>query len=161
MYVTHFPLFDIAWDKSYSNSSNVKASEFLTGRERVVEAALVAVVDDDDAVRDSIGTLLEAHGYDVLYFESAIDFLENGVPSMLACLVLDFHMPLMTGIDLLRELRSRGISYPTILVTGHYDAVLRERALEEGASEVLQKPPADNVLVAAIERAVQAAENAA
>ncbi len=114
----------------------------------------ITVIDDDDAVRDSVGTLLEAHGFSVRCFASGPEFLQGDVLQQTACLLLDYHMPEMTGIDLLLELKRRGLSYPTILITGLSDGMIQKRAVSAGVLEVLRKPTQDKAIVDAVRRAL-------
>ncbi|MGA3399075.1 MAG: response regulator [Acetobacteraceae bacterium] len=107
---------------------------------------LVGVVDDDAAVRDSLRFLLEAAGFGVVTFPSAGQFLAATDPDSIACLLLDHHMPEMTGLDLLRRLRRAGRELPVALMTGSPSAQLMRRALELGAVVVLEKPLTDQAL---------------
>ena len=110
-------------------------------------ADFIVVVDDDAAVRDSLGILLEAHGLEVRDFASGQEFLDSDALRTAACLVLDYHMPGMTGIDILEELRRLNLSYPTILITGLHDAMITRRALSAGVMAILEKPLPDDVLI--------------
>jgi two-component system response regulator FixJ len=110
-------------------------------------ADFIVVVDDDAAVRDSLGILLEAHGLQVRDFASGQEFLESDVLQTAACLVLDYHMPGMTGIDILEELRRLNLSCPTILITGLHDTMITRRALSAGVMAILEKPLPDDVLI--------------
>lgn len=101
---------------------------------------IVAVVDDDEAVRDSLRFLLETAGFDVHTFESACKFLAAGGQDDRLCLLLDQHMPRVTGLDLLRRLRENGRDLPVALMTGSPSPELARRALELGAAEILEKP---------------------
>jgi two-component system, LuxR family, response regulator FixJ len=116
----------------------------------------VFLVDDDAAVRDSLKLLLETHGLAVKDFESGNALLQDGMPRAGDCLVCDIHMPVMSGIDLIETLASRGVSRPTILITGRADAALRRRAQAAGAFLVLEKPFDGSLLLDAIDRAVEA-----
>ena len=116
----------------------------------------IVVIDDDDAVRDSVSTLLEAHGFPVRCFASGPEFLQSDFQGKTACLLLDYHMPDMTGIDLLNELRRRGFSYPTILITGLSDAMIQRRAEAAGVLEVLRKPTPHQVILDAVRQALAA-----
>lgn len=122
-----------------------------------VPGRTVFVIDDDEMVRDSLKALLESRDYTVVDFESGRQFLagQNGVGR--ACLVLDVHMPDMTGIELLRLLRARGESMPAILITGRTDAAVQAQAKDLGVIALLDKPVSHTVLFAAIEQALQTA----
>jgi two-component system, LuxR family, response regulator FixJ len=118
----------------------------------------VYVVDDDDAVRDSLRALLEASGFDVRDYDSAEDFLSHHCTQAKACLLVDVHMPVMSGIELLEHMRSHGPQLPTIMFTGRSDPMLKERALRGGALELLDKPVAEESLLKAIGRAFASAD---
>ncbi len=115
---------------------------------------LICVVDDDEAVRDSLGILLTARGLSVRTFESAREFLDAGAANDCACLLLDMHMPEMTGLALLHELRRLGASVSSIMITGGPDASLGLKAEEAGALAVLRKPVPEDELLIWIERAL-------
>jgi len=115
---------------------------------------LICVVDDDEAVRDSLGVLLMARGHSVRTFESARAFLDDGAANVCACLLLDMHMPEMTGLALLLELRQSGKAVSSIMITGGPDASLGEKAEEAGALAVLRKPVPEDELFGWIERAL-------
>ena len=116
----------------------------------------VCVVDDDEAVRDSMRVLLESLGMEVADFPSASDFLSRDGDTDAGCLLLDLHMPGMTGLELLEHLRNEGTRLPTIIITGRSDPVLRERALKAGAVALLDKPVDDDILMSSLERAFEA-----
>jgi two-component system response regulator FixJ len=107
---------------------------------------LVAVVDDDDAVRDSLQFLLETAGFSVASYHSAAQFLNEAKPGDLACLVVDQHMPDVTGLQLVSRLRNLGITLPVALITGSPSPDLARLAHELGIAKVLEKPLDDNVL---------------
>jgi FixJ family two-component response regulator len=113
---------------------------------------LVAVVDDDRAVRDSLRFLLEVSGFDVVTFASACEFFRAVQPERQACLLVDQHMPGITGLELLRRLKRDGRVLPTALMTGSPSQELVRQALELGALEVLEKPLSDEVLVRFVAR---------
>jgi two-component system response regulator FixJ len=113
----------------------------------------VFVVDDDDAVRESLEFSLKLAGYAVKSFDSAIAFLEADVASPSACMVTDVRMPDMDGIELQTELKRRGSSMPVIVITGHGDIPLAVRAMKAGAIDFLEKPFAREGLLAAVKRA--------
>jgi two-component system response regulator FixJ len=116
----------------------------------------IHIVDDDDAVRDSMRALLESLGFYVHDYSSAVDFLCRGGEQSKGCLLLDLHMPAMSGIDLLEHMQSEGLKLPTIVITGRGDPVLRERALKSGALALIDKPVTDDALLGAIGRAFAA-----
>ncbi len=108
---------------------------------------VVIVVDDDEAVRESLRFLLDISGYDVVTFESADDYLDNLSGQPAACLVLDQHMPHTTGLELLAVLRQRGLGLPTALITGSPSPDIVRQATALGAARVLEKPLADDALL--------------
>lgn len=114
---------------------------------------LVGVVDDDAAVRDSLRFLLEAAGFPVATFYSADQFLAAADADGVACLLLDQHMPQVTGLELLQRLRRAGRDLPVALMTGSPSAQLMRRALELGAVVVLEKPLTEQALFQFVEDA--------
>ena len=108
---------------------------------------LVGVVDDDDAVRDSLQFLLETAGVSVVTYNSAAHFLDEAKPADLACLVVDQHMPDLTGLQLVTRLRGQGVTLPIALITGSPSPDLVRLARELGIANVLEKPLDDDVLL--------------
>jgi FixJ family two-component response regulator len=104
------------------------------------EARTVYVVDDDEAMRDSLRWLLESAGYRVSSYSSAERFLAGFRPDRAACLVLDVRMPGLTGLELQQELNRRGTPLPIIFITGHGDVPMAVDALKSGAYHFLEKP---------------------
>jgi FixJ family two-component response regulator len=118
---------------------------------------LVAVVDDDESVRESLPDLLREVGYAAEVFASAEEFLDAGDHVRTRCLVLDIAMPGMSGPELQRELERRGRAIPVVFITATVDETVRPRLLAQGAVECLFKPFSDTALLAAISSAVRAA----
>ncbi len=100
----------------------------------------VFVVDDDDAVRDSLGMLLRSVELPVETFDSGLAFLERYRPNLIGCLVLDIRMPKMSGLELQQKLREAGSRLPVIFITGHGDIPMAVQAIKEGAADFIQKP---------------------
>jgi two-component system response regulator FixJ len=116
--------------------------------------AAVHVIDDDEALRDSLSFLLTSADIPVTTYASAVAFLE-ALPGISAgCVVTDVRMPEMSGIDLLKRLRSGGANLPVIVITGHADVPLAVAAMRLGAVDFLEKPFGDDVLVAAVRSAL-------
>ena len=107
----------------------------------------VYIVDDDEAIRDSLGWLLQSRGMPCLEFSSAEAFLEMWNPDLAGCILLDIRMEGMTGTALFELLRERGSSMPVIFLTGHGDVPLAVAALKHGAFDFVEKPCNDNQLV--------------
>jgi FixJ family two-component response regulator len=103
----------------------------------------VILVDDDAAVRKSLKFSLEAEGLSVDVYANGADLLDAAAPPRNACLVIDYVMPELDGIELLRRLRARGVSAPAILITPQANSELRERAARSGFREVIEKPLED------------------
>lgn len=118
--------------------------------------AAVFVVDDDDGVRTSLGILLDSAGYRAVPFASAGEFLARYDPAQPGCLLLDMRMPEMTGMELLKELASRGGFLPVIFITGHGDVPMAVEAMKSGAFDFLQKPFSPKDLLERIGKALAA-----
>lgn len=116
------------------------------------EARVIAVVDDDDAVRDSLAFLLTISGHRVAAYASAAEFLLNYNPANVAGLILDHHMPRQTGLELLARLRQDGFTLPVLLVTGSPTPEIMERAGALGVDQVLEKPVSDERLMEFVEQ---------
>lgn len=110
----------------------------------------IDIVEDDDAVRDSVGALLESYGYSVSQYASAAQYLQSGKGHGV-CVVVDQHMPGMTGLELLETLRGRGDNVPAIMLTGRSDPQMEPRMVRAKVSRLLHKPVDDSELVRAIE----------
>jgi FixJ family two-component response regulator len=111
----------------------------------------VLVVDDDPALRESVGRLLRSLGLETQLFASISDFLESDPPDGPACLVLDVRMPGKSGLDLQRELAVANGGLPIIFITGHGDIPMSVQAMKGGAIEFLTKPFRDQDLLDAIQ----------
>ena len=116
------------------------------------ERDTVAVVDDDDAVRQSLRFLLDVLGHKVETFASAAEFLKTELRT-LACLILDHHMPAMTGLELAERLRADGNAIPIMLITGSPSPSLAARAAQLGIDRVQEKPVEEGEVVAFIDAA--------
>jgi FixJ family two-component response regulator len=119
---------------------------------------LVYIVDDDSAVRDSLAMLLKSVGIKNQTFESAIAFLEAFDPDRIGCLVADIRMPVMSGLQLQKELNARKVGIPIIFITGHGDVPMAVDAMKDGAVDFLTKPFRDQDLLARIRSALSSAE---
>lgn len=117
-------------------------------------APLIYVIDDDDVVRDSLKALLQVRRYAVQDFESGERFLAADPDLSRCCLILDVHMPNMTGIQLLQAMRDRGKVPATILITGKRDATLQNQANDLGVLALLDKPLSHATLFETIEQAL-------
>ncbi len=121
--------------------------------------AIIHVIDDDAAVRDSLAFLLETADLTARTYESAIDFLaEPERPA--GCIVTDVRMPDMTGIELARRLRDSGSVEPVIVITGHADVPMAIEAMRAGVVDFIEKPFDDEVLLASIHRVLDQSRKA-
>lgn len=113
----------------------------------------IAIVDDDEAIREAIHLLLFAAGLNCLPYSSAQEFLEQqaGEPD---CLLLDIRMPGMDGLELFRKLRSDGAPYPILFITGHGDIPLAVTAIKQGAFDFLTKPFREGELLQKVQLAL-------
>jgi FixJ family two-component response regulator len=125
------------------------------GRSRNKRAVL-AVVDDDQSVRESLPDLIREFGFAARVFSSAEDFLSSGSIDETSCLILDIAMPGISGPELQRELKRRGQEIPIIFITGQRDESIRALMLEQGAAGFLFKPFSDADLLNTIKTALTA-----
>ena len=110
----------------------------------------IYIVDDDEAVTDSLHALLETFGFKVQSYGSGTEFLADEQNRAAGCLLIDQHMPGASGLDVVDSLRKEGVQIPTILISGRLDASTRERATRLGIRELLDKPVAACRLIQAI-----------
>lgn len=115
----------------------------------------IYVVDDDEAMRDSLTWLLEGEGYQVACFDSAENFLSSRRENMRGCIVLDVRMPEMSGLELHEKLDTLESKLPIIFVTGHGDVPMAVAALQRGACDFIEKPFHNEELLSRIERALE------
>ncbi len=120
----------------------------------------IYVVDDDDAVRDSLQALLESNGFLVRAFDSARAFLAAGPLDAVGCVVSDIRMPEMDGLRLQAELTARGVALPVLFITGHADVPVAVTAMKAGAVDFIEKPFEQSLLIGGIERAVRLSREA-
>jgi two-component system, LuxR family, response regulator FixJ len=135
-------------------SSQVPPSACENTRPAEKRPPTVYLIDDDDAVRDSLTILLESYGMDVRAYESCAEFLAGYLAGPNSCLVLDHHLPTMSGLDLLESRAPAQLRLPVVMISGRVDPAIKARALAAGALVVLDKPFEDKALLAAIARAL-------
>jgi two-component system response regulator FixJ len=116
---------------------------------------LAHVIDDDDAMRDSLAFLLGAAGIDVRTYETANAFLAGVAGLDGSVIITDVRMPGMSGIELLQHLKTAGVTMPVIVITGHGDVPLAVEAMKLGAVDFLEKPFDDEVLLASVRSAAE------
>jgi FixJ family two-component response regulator len=115
----------------------------------------VAIVDDDDSMRDALGGLLKAVGFPARAFASAEEFLKSGQQHQTSCLIADIRMPGMSGLELQAQLNAERCRIPIIFITAHGDTKMRVQALRAGAVEFLSKPFDDEVLLESVRAALE------
>lgn len=120
------------------------------------DVPLVYVVDDDEAVRDSLGLLLKSIGLNCAVYASALDFLAAYDPEEHACLVADIRMPGLSGLELQQRLNELGAEIPIIFITGHGDVPMAVNAMKSGAADFIQKPFRDQELIDRVHKALDA-----
>jgi FixJ family two-component response regulator len=115
---------------------------------------LVAIVDDDEAIRQSLGSLFRSMDLDVVMFSSPSELLEQ-MPPLTACLVLDVRLPGVSGLDFQDQLAKLGVQVPIIFMTGHGDIPMTVRAMKAGAVDFLAKPFRDQDMLDAVMAAIE------
>ena len=119
------------------------------------EMPVVHVIDDDEAMRDSLGFLLDIEGFTTRLYPSAEAFLEGIAELQGGCILTDVRMPGMSGLDLVRKVRELGVTAPVVVMTGHGDVPLAVEAMKAGARDFIEKPFSDEVLLRALRAACE------
>jgi FixJ family two-component response regulator len=125
----------------------------------LTEIGIIAIVDDDEPLREALGSVLKAAGFSIDTFTSAEEFLDSPQRQKMACLILDVRLPGMSGIELQRRLCESGDAIPIIFVTAHGDASLRDMVLKAGAAGFLNKPVRSDALLREIYAALEKTAN--
>jgi FixJ family two-component response regulator len=120
----------------------------------MAESPLIAIVDDDESVRDALTSLLHAVGWRAEAFASAEAFLQSGQVHTTACLLLDVRLPGLSGLELQRQLRASQARLPMIFLTAHETEAMRAQTLQAGAVAFFTKPFSDTALLEAIHTAL-------
>jgi FixJ family two-component response regulator len=125
----------------------------------LTKIGIIAIVDDDEPLREALGSLLKASGFAIDTFASAEDFLSSPDRGKMACLILDVRLPGMSGVELQRRLLETASPIPLIFVTAHGDESLRDLVMKAGAAGFLNKPVRSDALLKEIRAAVQKTRN--
>ena len=126
--------------------------------EKTTAQRMVHIIDDDEALRESLAFLLRAAQLEVKSYSSAKAFLDTLPDESLGCVITDVRMPDISGIDLLRRLKELKIGVPVIVVTGHGDVALAVEAMKIGAADFFEKPFDDDLLLASVRSALREQE---
>jgi two-component system, LuxR family, response regulator FixJ len=126
--------------------------------EKTTAQRMVHIIDDDEALRESLAFLLRAAQLEVKSYSSAKAFLDTLPAESLGCVITDVRMPDISGIDLLRRLKELKIGVPVIVVTGHGDVALAVEAMKIGAADFFEKPFDDDLLLASVRSALREQE---
>ena len=118
------------------------------------ELRTVHLVDDDEAIRRSVGFMLKTSEFQVRTYESGVEFLKSASSLESGCVLLDVRMPGMDGLEVLSALRAKGVLLPVIIMTGHGDVSLAVQAMKAGALDFIEKPFEKAVLISAIEHGI-------
>lgn len=116
---------------------------------------IIHIIDDDDAMRDSVAFLLDVQGFESRLHESASAFLAATGGRAVDCIITDVRMPDMTGLDLVRKLKNDGVDAPVIVMTGHGDIGLAVEAMKAGVVDFIEKPFANETLISAVQDALR------
>jgi FixJ family two-component response regulator len=123
--------------------------------EKITEDILISIVDDDAVVGETIGAIVESLGHKAAIFSSAGHFLQSEAMTKTSCLITDLQMPGFDGLELQKELQSRGYRTPVIVVSGYSEEEVRARALAAGAVGFLRKPLDPEALVECLKTAIK------
>jgi FixJ family two-component response regulator len=120
----------------------------------MLQARIVAIVDDDESVRAALHSLLRSFGFAAAVYASAEDFLRSARIGETGCIIVDVRMPGMGGFDLHRGLLAEGLELPTIFISAHDEPAVRRRAYRSGAVAFLRKPFGERPLISAVRAAL-------
>jgi two-component system response regulator FixJ len=120
--------------------------------------AVVHVIDDDEAMRDSLAFLLDTAGIEARTYETAMAFLDHVAELEGGCILTDVRMPEINGLELIGRLKALGVTLPVVVMTGHADVPLAIQAMKAGVVDFIEKPFEDEVLLGALRAALQQAE---
>ena len=123
-------------------------------RETSTKIGIIAIVDDDEPLREALGSVMKAAGFAINTFATAEEFLESPTLAETACLILDIRLPGMSGIELQQRLAEARSPIPIIFVTAHGDASLRDLVMKSGAAGFLNKPVRSDALLREIHAAL-------
>lgn len=118
---------------------------------------LLAVVDDDESIRESLPPLLQSYGFEVRSFASAEEFLAANGLRHIQCVILDVAMPGMSGPQMQQEIIRRGLNLPVVFITAHSFSEISPEAMRRGAIAVLAKPFSEDAILGAVRKALSAA----
>jgi len=133
--------------------SNSESNLVITQPAPEIAKQVILIVDDDEAVRESLRSLMKSEGFAVQAFSNGHDLLNEASLPAIGCLVVDYHMPAMNGLELVSALRGRGVSVPAILITGNPTEYVRDRAAAI-AVLVVEKPWLGSFLLDCVREAV-------
>jgi len=119
------------------------------------KSKLIAIIDDEESMQDSLQDLIEAAGHEARSFGCAEEFLESGLHRKAACLIVDIRMPKMSGLELQARLKEEECNVPIIFITAHGDARMRVQAMRAGAVEFLAKPFDHQLLLKRVRAALE------
>jgi len=124
------------------------------------EKPVVHIIDDDEAVRESLSFLLETADFEVKAYDSALAFLERLPAVEPGCIITDVRMPQMSGLEMIRRLAELGVSLPVIVITGHGDVPLAVEAMKSGVVDFIEKPFDDGAILSALRSALEGDDGA-
>jgi two-component system, LuxR family, response regulator FixJ len=144
---------EILWFEEPLRAPNSESNLMITQRVPDIAKHIILVVDDDEAVRESLRNLMESEGFEVRAFSNGHDLLNEASLPAIGCMVVDYNMPAMNGLELVGALRGRGVSIPAILITGSPAKYVRDRAAAISVL-VVEKPQLGSYLLDYVREAV-------
>jgi two-component system, LuxR family, response regulator FixJ len=144
---------ELLWFRELLRAPNSESNLMITQPAPDIAKPIILVVDDDEAVRASLKNMMESEGFEVRAFSNGHDLLNEASLPVIGCLVVDYNMPAMNGLELVGALRGRGVSTPAILITGDPTKYVRDRAAAI-AVLVVEKPQLGSYLLDCVREAV-------